>query len=255
MSGSPRPVTPVVAQIWRHPVKALSRERLPAVRLEAGAPLPLDRRWAVTHASARFDGAWAPKGNFLRGVSAPALMAVTSTCDDASGRLTLAHPDQGEIEIDPGDPATSGALIDWLAPLWPEGFPPPTGLVSADIALTDVPEPWVAVNNLASHRAVADRLGDRGLSIHRWRGNLWLDGLAPWEEFDWPGQRLRIGEVVLEVQERITRCMATAANPETGRRDHDTLAALRSWDHEDFGVYALVVEGGEIAEGAVVTLP
>ncbi|RDC70925.1 MOSC domain-containing protein [Rhodovulum sp. 12E13] len=250
MSGAPR-----LAQIWRHPVKALSRERLPAVVLEAGAPLPLDRRWAVTHANARFDGTWAPKGNFLRGVSAPALMAVTSTHDPDTGRLTLAHPEQDEIEIDPEDAAASAALVAWLGPLWPESFPPPTGLVSADTALTDVPEPWVAVNNCASHRAVADRLGDPGLSIHRWRGNLWLDGLAPWEEFDWPGQCLRIGEAVLEVQERITRCMATAANPESGRRDRDTLAALRSWDHEDFGVYARVVEGGEIAEGAAVTLP
>ena len=26
------------------------------------------------------------------------------------------------------------------------------------------------------------------LSIHRWRGNLWVDGWAPWAEFDWIGQ-------------------------------------------------------------------
>jgi hypothetical protein len=225
------------------------------VRLEPGAALPFDRRWAVTHERSRFDGGWAQKANFLRGVSAPALMAVTSSYDEATGRLRLAHPDRGEIEIDPEDPASSERLVAWLAPLWPAEFPRPTGLVSADAALTDVPEPWVAVNNLASHRAVADRLGDAGLSIHRWRGNIWIDGLAPWEEFDWPGRRLCIGDAVLEVQERIGRCKATMANPETGRRDRDTLAALRSWDHDDFGVYAVVVEGGEIVEGGPVTLP
>ena len=39
------------------------------------------------------------------------------------------------------------------------------------------------------------------------------------------------------------------ANPETGRRDVDTLAGLETWDHMDFGVYGEVVTGGEIATG------
>ena len=247
MSASPH-----LAQIWRHPVKALSRERLGQAHLAPGAPLPHDRRWAVAHARARLDGGWAPKGNFLRGVTSAALMAVTSRFDEASGRLTLAHPGQGEIALDPDDPAATPALLAWLAPLWPADLPAPVGLVSADRALTDVPEPWIAVNNLASHRAVADRLGARAVSIHRWRGNLWLEGFAPWEEAEWPGRRLQIGETVLEVREPITRCKATMANPETGRRDLDTLGALGSWGHQEFGVYAEVVRGGAVAEGAPV---
>ena len=36
------------------------------------------------------------------------------------------------------------------------------------------------------------------------------------------------------------------ANPETGRRDVDTLAALRAWEHQDFGVYAAVTSGGTL---------
>ena len=34
--------------------------------------------------------------------------------------------------------------------------------------------------------------------------------------------------------------------PKTGERDADTLRALNSWDHQDFGVYAEVIKGGEI---------
>ena len=55
--------------------------------------------------------------------------------------------------------------------------PRPTGPVRAEGAhLTDAPEPWIAVNNLSSLRAVGQRLGQE-LSIHRWRGNLWIEGL------------------------------------------------------------------------------
>ena len=80
-----------------------------------------------------------------------------------------------------------------------------------------------------------------------------MDGLAPWEEFDWIGKTVRVGGTVLKVHERIERCLHTAANPKTGARDADTLGALRDgWDHQDFGVYAEVIEGGEIALGAKV---
>ena len=57
------------------------------------------------------------------------------------------------------------------------------------------------------------------------------------------------------VTERIERCKAPHANPDTGRRDIDMLATLRSWDHQDFGVFAEVLEGGDIRAGDPVTVP
>ena len=242
-------MTPRLAQIVRHPLKAVGREDLDAVTLAPGAWLPFDRLWAVAHEAAKLDGGWGVKANFLRGVTEPALMAVTARLDEAEGRLTLDHPEAGRIDLRPDDPAETARVLDWLARLWPADLPAPTGLYRArDAHLTDVPEAWVSVNSLSTLRAVSQRAG-QPLSPHRWRGNLWIEGLAPWEEFDLVGQRLRIGDAVLEVTERITRCKATMANPETGRRDVDTLAALRTWDHQDFGVYAAVVEGGAIRTG------
>ena len=103
--------------------------------------------------------------------------------------------------------------------------------------------------NESSHRAVSQKLG-RPLETERWRGNIWFDGMAPWEEFDWIGKKVRVGGTLLAVHERIERCMHTTANPQTGARDADTLGALeQGWDHRDFGVYAEVIEGGPIAVG------
>ena len=61
------------------------------------------------------------------------------------------------------------------------------------------------------------------LSPHRFRANIWVDDLGPWEEFEWLGKTLRIGGAVFEGVERIQRCKATMTNPTTGRRDADTL--------------------------------
>jgi uncharacterized protein len=44
--------------------------------------------------------------------------------------------------------------------------------------------------------------------------------------------------------------VATKVDPETGAVRGDTLAALESgYGHQDFGVYARVIAGGEIAVG------
>ncbi len=240
-----------LAHICRHPIKSVGYEEIAQVTLTPGQPLPHDRAFAVAHEAAGFDrpAGWAPKQRFLRGAAEGGLQAVRARFRDETGEITLNHPDRppftGLL------PAGGDALVDWLRPLWPASRPAPARLVSrADGgALTDVPDPFVSVLSLTSLRILSRRMG-QDLSIHRFRGNLWLEGLAPWEEFDLPGREITVGQARLRVVERITRCAATCANPDTGRTDADTLAALEEgWGHADFGVYAQVVEGGEVAVG------
>ena len=67
---------------------------------------------------------------------------------------------------------------------------------------------------------------------------------------DWIGKRVRIGATLLEVRERVGRCKATMANPATGVVDVDTLRGLRDVvGEQDFGVFAVVLEGGKISPG------
>ncbi|KPQ05957.1 MAG: putative Fe-S protein [Rhodobacteraceae bacterium HLUCCA12] len=224
--------------------------------LTAGRTLPFDRAWAVAHQAAGFDQpeGWEPKLKFLRGWAAGNLQAIRAEFDDETRRITLRHPDRPDLNATL--PEDGAALVDWLRPLWPERRPAPAALVARRDggALTDVPDPYVSVLSLASNRVLGARLG-QDLSIHRWRGNLWLDGLAPWEEFDLIGQTLAIGDTRLRVEERITRCRATCANPQTGLDDADTLGALEAgYGHIDFGVYARVIEGGPVARGDKVEI-
>ncbi|PRY21139.1 hypothetical protein CLV78_11012 [Aliiruegeria haliotis] len=242
-----------LAHIVRHPIKSIGWEPLPAATLAAGCVLPGDRRWAVAHDAAAFDGqpdGWHAKRNFVRGVAAPQLMAVRATTSENSDTVTLTHPNAPVLDIEPDTEQGSHALVAWLAPLWPDTRPAASRIVKTTAqAMTDVPDPFVSILNLSSLRALGQRL-NQDLSIHRFRGNLWLDGFAPWEEFDWIGRSIRIGDAVLRIDERITRCNATKYNPETGREDLDTLGALEAgYGHRDFGVYATVVDGGPIRIG------
>lgn len=248
-------VTARLAHICRHPIKAIGVEELGAVLLQAGSALPFDRHWAVAHQAARLTGGgvWAPKINFLRGVSGPELMAVTceTAPDDA---VTLRHPRAPTLRIHPDRTDDAARLLAWLAPLWPADRPAPARVVRADgFAMTDTAEPFVSILSLATNRALGAAMG-RDLSIRRWRGNLWIDGLEPWREFDLIGREIAIGPARLRVDQRITRCKATTVNPDTGTVEGDTLQALREgYGHQDFGVYATVIAGGTVTCGDRVT--
>ena len=243
-----------LAHICRHPVKGHGREMLASVRLSAGACLPWDRHWAVAHDAAKLVEGWNPCMNFARGAKAYSLMAIESDLDEATATVTLRHPDRGAITFRPDDPADTPRFLDWAAPLVPENRARPARIVTAGRGMTDSDFPSVAILNLASLADLSARMGQE-LSIHRWRGNLWLDGAPAWDEWDWIGRHIRIGDAVLQVRERITRCMATTVDPATGRSDAQTLDALEAaFGHQDFGLYATVIDGGTIATGDAWTL-
>jgi uncharacterized protein len=238
-----------LVQITRHPIKGHGREDLASVRLLAGECLPWDRHWAVAHEAAKLIEGWNPCMNFARGAKAPALMAVESTLDEQTATISLRHPDRGGITFRPDDPADLPRFLDWLEPLIPANRARPTRIVRAGRGMTDSDFPSVSILNHASLADLSARM-EHDLSPHRFRGNLWLEGAAAWEEWDWIGRDIRIGGAVLRVQERITRCVATTVDPKTGISDADTLAALdAAFGHQDFGLYATVVQNGEIALG------
>jgi uncharacterized protein YcbX len=238
-----------LAHIYRHPIKAYGREQLASVRLSAGQGLPFDREWAVAHEAASIGPGWNPCMNFTRGAKAPALMAVTAALDEATRTVALSHPTAGDVTVAPDQPADQARLLVWADPLIPAGRARPAAVVRGGVAMTDSDYPSISILSLASLAELGRRMGI-DLSVHRWRGNLWLDGAEPWAEWGWVGQRFRLGEATLEIVERITRCVATKVNPETGEVQGDTLTALESsYGHQDFGVFAQVIEGGAIATG------
>ncbi|MDO5613613.1 MAG: MOSC domain-containing protein [Paracoccus sp. (in: a-proteobacteria)] len=248
-------MTARLAHIRRHPIKSLGGEGLDSIALSAARRLPGDREWAVLteNGERHIDGEpdrWLPKSCFVRGAAALDLQAVQGGWQ--GDHIALTHPDRPDIQL---DPATQGAqLIAWLAPLWPADKPAPTRLVRGPGIWTDDRAPYVSILSLTSLAALSSDLG-KPLEIERWRGNLWVDGWAPWAERDLIGQTIRIGPVELRVAENIARCVVPGANPATGKQDVDMLSELSArYGHTDFGIFAEVVSGGKIAIGDEVSI-
>lgn len=242
-----------VTALWRHPIKAHGREHIDTVTLVAGQSIPYDRLWAIAHEAAKVDAVgWVACQNFNRGAKSPALMAITATLDTAQETLTLRHPDRPDLTVQPDRDADM--LLDWMRPLIEDSRAQPTRLLRLDgRSFTDTPFASISLCNSATHAAV-EALADAPLQPERWRGNIWFEGAPAWAEFDWVGRELRIGTARLKVEERITRCLATTVNTDTGLRDVDTLKALNSQGHQDFGVYLSVTETGDVAVGDTLEL-
>ncbi len=241
-----------VGDLWRHPIKGHGVEAVAAVTLAAGATMPWDRVWAIAHEAARVapgSADWAPSANFCRGAKSPELMAIRAEVDEAAGRVRLSHPRREPIAVDPDDPRDAARLLGWVTALTDPGRARPAFVLRARVGMTDSAFPSISILNHASLQALGARLG-KPLAMERFRGNVWLQGLAPFAEFDLVGREVRLGGAVLQVRERISRCVATTVDPATGVSDADTLGGLEAgWGHRDFGVYAEVIEGGRVAVG------
>jgi uncharacterized protein len=113
----------------------------------------------------------------------------------------------------------------------------------------------VHIVNLASVREL-ERSQGRPVDPLRFRANVYLEGVEPWAELGWIGKEIGLGEARLAVFARTRRCEATNVDPARGVRDMAVPAHLqRTWGHQDFGIYATVVTGAEIAVGVPVIPP
>lgn len=251
-----------IDRIYRHPIKSIGSERLETAVLAAGRAMPGDRAYAVTHAKSAFDPAapaWVSCSNFLRVANVPALAAIEIAYDPETRRITARHPEHGETSADLSTAEGRATAIAWIGAMAEPVAPGPHAIAAVpDRALTDADEESISITSLASLRDLSTRMG-ADLDPRRFRGNVWIEGGAgdppPWREHDWVGREVRLGNVRARVTETIERCMATAANPESGVRDvFPTKALSQMGEAPLFGVTAVVLDGGTISVGDSVSV-
>jgi uncharacterized protein YcbX len=243
-----------VARLCRYPVKGLNAQELDEVSLAVGAGLPEDRRFAIAHGSTRFDGGgpeWKSKDSFLNLKRNERLALLRADYDEASGVLILHRDGKPVARGNVTEPLGRQLVEQFLAAfLGDETRGAPKIVAAPAVSFTDTREDYVSIINLAS-AADIERVVRQPVDPMRFRGNIYLDGAAPWREASWPGRNLRIGGAKLRVVDAIERCAATNVDPATGDRDLNIPKALMDgFRHADCGVYAEVVEAGDIEIGS-----
>lgn len=247
-----------VASIYRYPVKGLSPEPLTEAVLEKGGTVPWDRAFAIENGPSGFDPdapRYFPKTKFLMLMRNERLAALRTRFDPATMTLTIRRGDavvaEGRLDTAEGRHAIEAFFADGESD---ELRGPPRVLTAPGFSFSDVSKKVVSLINVETTRAMGREFG-ASIDPLRFRGNLVVEGLPAWEEFDWMGRQITAGGVRFRAAKRIVRCAATNVDPETGVRDMTIpVSLLQAYGHADCGIYLEVIAGGTLRAGDTIAV-
>lgn len=208
-----------VAEIWRYPVKTMAGEKLQQVQI---GPLGIEGD-RVVHVE---DG----EGRVITSRSHPRFLGLKGTLGADGEPLVDGRPwhspEVAAKVVEIGGPDAKLVCYDGV-----ERFDVLPLLVATDGAIAAF-----------------------GHDHRRLRPNLVIGGVEGLAEREWPGGCLRIGKVLIGVQDLRQRCIMTAYDPDTLLRDRGITQEIYRRFEGKLALNCFVIEGGEISVGDEVQL-
>jgi uncharacterized protein YcbX len=246
-----------VAGLYRYPLKGFTPEECAMLTVLAEGRIAGDRvlgiRFADTEAP---DDAWSRKHGMVALINTPGLAPLRVTFDANASRLRIelgASLLVDEVLNAESRRRISAVLADYVLKLdenpltgHPERLPLRVIGDGHTPRYHDDEAGRVTLHARESLRSLENVLG-QDVSELRFRSNIAVEGLAPWEEQSWVGRKIRVGAVEFDVVKPKTRCLATHANPTTGVRDLPILTTLTQkvgQKQPTFGVAMVPSRGG-----------
>lgn len=228
---------PRVVALYRYPVKGFGPEACESLTVLGEGRIAGDRVLGFRFAdSAAPDAAWSRKQELVVLMNTPGLARLDVRFDHAALRLRIARDGTvlADEALDPGGRGRLCAALESYVLSLAEnplaGHPQrlPLKLVGDGVTprYQDNEQGQATLHSRETLAAVAAAIGEPALSEVRFRSNIVIEGVRAWQEHDWFGRRVRIGEVEFEVVRHKTRCLATHANPRTGERDLPVMPLL-----------------------------
>lgn len=259
-----------VVALHRYPVKGFSPEACDAIDVMPDGRVAGDRTlgFAFANRSAP-DHAWTRKYEFVVLANTPGIARLQVHFDHRALRLRI-ETDGTPIIDSPIDDAgrirIAAAVQDYVLGLddnplarHPERLP--IRLIGDGVTPRhqDNEAGEITLHSRESLAAVAAAAQRDTLDELRFRSNIAIAGVAAWEELDWVGRRIRIGNVDFDVVKPKVRCLAVDANPATGERDLRLMKMLKTafaQAQATFGVGMLTHgAGGQVRVGDKVDIP
>jgi uncharacterized protein YcbX len=207
-----------LAEIWRYPVKSMAGERLNEA--EAGlSGIAGDRVVQIVNG----------RGRVVTARTHPALLGHHATLDPS-----------GEPLVD-GRPWTDSTVLADVR-----------RIVGPDARLERNDDLDVRFDVLPLLVATDGAIAAFGRDGRRLRPNLVIGGVAGLNERSWPGGRLRIGDVVIQVDSLRGRCVMTTVDPDTLEQDPRVLRDIVERFGGRLALNCAVLKGGTIRVGQPV---
>jgi hypothetical protein len=258
-----------VVALYRYPFKSFTPEVCEVLTVLSEGRIAGDRVFGLRFAnSSVLDDAWSKKHEFVALVNTPGLTRLKLQFDHKALRLLISLEGKvlvDEVLDDNGRKRIASAIENYLLhldenPLSSHPDRLPLRVVGDGITsrYQDNEAGQITLHSRESLAAVAAAAGDADLSELRFRSNIAIEGLEAWEEQRWVGHKIRIGQVIFDVVIPKGRCLATHANPISGKRDLPILKTLITAFNQEKPTFAVGMvtsgAGGQIHLGDKVSL-
>ena len=208
-----------VTQIWRYPVKSMAGERLTHAYISS---LGLEGDRVVHVEDAR--------GHVITARTHHRLLGHHATLN-ASGEPVV----DGLLW---NDPKVRKAVVDIVGP-------------NARLVRDESMDRFDVLPLLVATDGAIAAFGHDG---RRLRPNLVIGGVEGLAERSWPGQCLRIGNVIIWIQDLRGRCIMTTFDPDSQKQDRQVLTGIVQKFDGTLALNCDVIQGGEIRVGDAVEL-
>jgi uncharacterized protein len=208
-----------VQEIWRYPVKSMAGERLSSARLSSSG-IEGDRVVQVRNR----------RGRVVTSRTHPGLLGHRASLDASGEPLVDGRPWN--------DPSVLAEVKQIAGP-------------DARLVRYDGLERFDVLPLLV---ATDGAIAAFGRDSRRLRPNIVVAGVDGLQERAWPGHRLRVGDVIIEVQDLRGRCVMTTFNPDTLVQSPLVLRDIVKRFGGKLGLNCDVVRGGTIEIGQEVDL-
>ena len=112
----------------------------------------------------------------------------------------------------------------------------------------------ISLINIKSIEDFGKKINEK-IELQRFRGNIYFDGIAAWEERNWIGKIIKINDILFKVEKNIPRCVAINLKPNTSDNRSNLLQSLKkNYNHFDMGVYLTALDNGLINIGDNISL-
>lgn len=254
---------PTVTQLFTYPIKGLTPQKLDQTFLTIGHGIKGDRALALlfldTIDQADQTLPWLSKKHFAVQNDWPELAALE--CQYQSGILTIKQHSKevlvADYNTDLGKEQINQFFTEYIAnstPTEAARHPQKSAIkMVGDVrGNTRYPDREPVHISLISQATLDDlsKIAKKSIDSQRFRPNLIIDGIEAWEEFNWMGKQLQIGEAIIEIKAKIGRCVNIEVDPHTGHRDLPLLSLLKEhFGHAQTGVLATIIKDGNVHLG------
>ena len=109
-----------------------------------------------------------------------------------------------------------------------------------------MPSKTISLINLNSIRDFEKKLSKK-IEFQRFRGNIYVDGLNPWDERNLINKTLIINNLKFKVTKEIPRCVATNIRPNSSETNLSIPISLKQfYNHINLGIYLIPLNDGNI---------